>query len=481
MELYVHIPFCVKKCNYCDFLSFPGYGCDADERHRSLSCEYVDALCHELENVEKRLTYLDGNNIDLNDHTGKYHRVKSGDNNLESKNEKIRISTCFVGGGTPSVLDMEQTEKLLKSINKYLAVYSFCDDKNDLLHKKKFKEIEFTIECNPGTVTKEKLLLYRKYGVNRLSFGLQSADNGILKRLGRIHTYEEFIESFKLARECDFNNINIDLISAVPGQTIENWKDTLEKVAALSPEHISAYSLILEEGTPLYKDYEEKPDSLQLPDEDTEREIYHITKRILKENGYERYEISNYAKPGYECKHNVGYWTGEEYIGVGLGAASYLSEYNYSLLYNIKDEENENDKNVVNGQKDKNNISNETKMLRIKNTVDMDRYKAYYLYPGNFCVNGIKKEQYNKEGIRTVEEILDREAQMSEFFILGLRMCKGISKSEFTKRFGVKIEDVFGSVIAKHIEAGLLEDDEDNIRCTEKGLDLNNAVLCDFM
>ena len=465
MELYVHIPFCVKKCNYCDFLSFPGYGCDADERHRSLSCEYVDALCHELKNVEKRLIYLDGNNIDLNDHTGKYHRVKSGDNNLESKNEKIRISTCFVGGGTPSVLDMEQTEKLLKSINKYYQS----------------REIEFTIECNPGTVTKEKLLLYRKYGVNRLSFGLQSADNVILKRLGRIHTYEEFIESFKLARECGFNNINIDLISAVPGQTIENWKDTLEKVVALSPEHISAYSLILEEGTPLYKDYEEKPDSLQLPDEDTEREIYHITKRILKENGYERYEISNYAKPGYECKHNIGYWNGEEYIGVGLGAASYLSEYNYSLLYNIKDEENENDKNVVNGQKDKNNISNETKMLRVKNTVDMDRYKAYYLYPGDFCVNGIKKEQYNKEEIRTVEEKLNSEAQMAEFCILGLRMCKGVSKSEFTKRFGVKIEDVFGSVISKHIKAGLLEEDEDNIRCTEKGLDLNNAVLCDFM
>ena len=465
MELYVHIPFCVKKCNYCDFLSFPGYGCDADERHRSLSCEYVDALCHELENVEKRLTYLDCNNIDLNDHTGKYHRVKSGDNNLESKNEKIRISTCFVGGGTPSVLDMEQTEKLLKSINMYYQS----------------REIEFTIECNPGTVTKEKLLLYRKCGVNRLSFGLQSADNVILKRLGRIHTYEEFIESFKLARECGFNNINIDLISAVPGQTIENWKDTLEKVVALSPEHISAYSLILEEGTPLYKDYEADPQSLHLPDEDAEREIYHITKRILKENGYERYEISNYAKPGYECKHNTGYWTGEEYIGVGLGAASYLSEYNYSLLYNIKDEGNENDKNIVNGQKDKNNISGETKMLRVKNTVDMDRYKTYYLHPGDFCVNGIKKEQYNKEDIRTVEEMLEREAQMSEFCILGLRMCRGISKSEFIKRFGANIEDVFGSVIAKHIEAGLLEEDEDIIRCTEKGLDLNNTVLCDFM
>lgn len=465
MELYVHIPFCVKKCNYCDFLSFPGYGCDADERHRSLSCEYVDALCHELENVERRPTYLDCNNIDLNDHTGKYHRVKSGDNNLESKNEKIRISTCFVGGGTPSVLDMEQTEKLLKSINKYYQS----------------REIEFTIECNPGTVTKEKLLLYKKYGVNRLSFGLQSADNAILKRLGRIHTYEEFIESFKLARECGFKNINIDLISAVPGQTIENWKDTLEKVVALSPEHISAYSLILEEGTPLYKDYEADPQSLHLPDEDAEREIYHITKRILKENGYERYEISNYAKPGYECKHNTGYWTGEEYIGVGLGAASYLSEYNYSLLYNIKDEGNENDKNVVNGQKDKNNISGETKMLRVKNTVDMDRYKTYYLHPGDFCVNGIKKEQYNKEDIRTVEEMLEREAQMSEFCILGLRMCRGISKSEFIKRFGANIEDVFGSVIAKHIEAGLLEEDEDIIRCTEKGLDLNNTVLCDFM
>ena len=431
MELYVHIPFCVKKCNYCDFLSFPGYGCDADERHRSLSCRYVDALCGELERVGRKLK----------------NTPAAG---CRSESEEA-FTSCFIGGGTPSVLDKEQTEKLLIIISRLLNMLSAP---------------EFTIECNPGTVTKEKLLLYRKYGVNRLSFGLQSTENEILKRLGRIHTYEEFLESFRLARECGFDNINIDLISAVPGQTIDNWKDTLKKVAALGAEHISAYSLILEEGTLLYSEYEKDPASLNLPDEETEREIYHITQRILNENGYEKYEISNYARPGYECRHNIGYWTGEEYIGVGLGAASYISDRNYQLLYkNMPQKEI-----MVSG----------TDMLRLKNTEDIGKYIGYYSDKKNF--DNCKDAGENSEiGIAAVEERLDLNAQMSEFCILGLRMCIGISKSEFAKRFGKDIYDRFGEVIRKHILSGLLEEDDDRIRCTPKGLDLNNSVLCDLL
>ena len=425
MELYIHIPFCVKKCNYCDFLSFPGYGCDADERHRSLSCDYVDALLREIEEIKNRFICQ-------------------------------KFETCFIGGGTPSVLDVREAEKLLACIRN--CVFPETGKNEDHIYNISNK-IEFTIECNPGTLTREKLLLYKKYGVNRLSLGQQSADNNILKKLGRIHTYGEFLESYKLARECGFNNINVDLISAVPGQTLDNWKDTLEKVVALSPEHISAYSLILEEGTPLFSDYEKNPGSLNLPDEDAEREIYHITEKILNENGYHRYEISNYAKPGFECRHNIGYWTGEEYIGTGLGSASYLSSENCRSLLN---------KSFA-----------APNMIRIKNTEDLHIYISRVSDKGKDSAGG-ENSGINQE-VRSIEEVLDTASQMSEYCILGLRMCRGISRSEFTKRFGRDIYEVFGDIIRKHMDDKLLEEREGYIKCTQKGLDLNNTVLCDFL
>ena len=429
MELYVHIPFCVKKCNYCDFLSFPGYGCDADERHRSLSCDYVDALCREIEEITKKF-----------------------------KSQKFE--TCFIGGGTPSVLDVMKTEQLLTSIRNCVFP-DICKNEDHIYNIS--NKTEFTIECNPGTLTREKLLLYKKYGVNRLSLGLQSADNEILKRLGRIHTYEEFLESFNMARECGFNNINVDLISAVPGQTLDNWKDTLEKVTSLSPEHISAYSLILEEGTPLFNDYEKDPKGLNLPDEDVEREIYHLTEKILKEKGYGRYEISNYAKSGFECRHNIGYWTGEEYIGTGLGASSYLSPSNCGKILNKTFAASE--------------------MIRIKNTENLHIYLSGFLNKEieKTCENTFESEKNIGTKIRNVEEILDVNSQMSEHCILGLRMCRGISKQEFNKRFGKDIYDIFGNIIRKHMREKLLEEKGDYIRCTQKGLDLNNTVLCDFL
>ena len=427
MELYIHIPFCVRKCNYCDFLSYPGYGCGADERHRSLSYNYIEALCAELKEI-----------AGLN----------------------FAIDTCFLGGGTPSVLSDTDTEKLLKAVAGLMP-------KKEQTSCAGFSE--FTIECNPGTLTKEKLLLYKKYGVNRISMGLQSADNGILSVLGRIHTFEQFTENFELARSLGFDNINVDLISGVPGQTFENWKETLEKVTALSPEHISAYSLILEEGTPLYAVYEKDPARLKLPDEDTEREIYHYTLKYLEENGYHRYEISNYAKLGYECRHNLGYWTGEEYIGTGLGASSYLKSENAKVIKHVSD-----------------NASNV--MLRIKNTDDIDEYIGYFEdVKAEKIRSGIRadapsiSENESHNAIYTIEETLDKEAMMSEYCILGLRLTEGISESGFSLKFGIRLSDKFGEIIDKYLNAGLLEKMGDRIRFTEKGMDLSNTVLCEFL
>ena len=420
MELYVHIPFCVKKCNYCDFLSFAGYGCDADETHRSLSRAYTEVLCSDLKKIETKLS-----------EKGK-------------RNEKPVIDTVFIGGGTPSALDADTTEQLLCGIAGILS-----------LNPSEVRP-EFTIECNPGTITEEKLLLYKKYRVNRLSIGLQAADNRLLKKLGRIHTFEEFEENYRLARKTGFNNINIDLISAVPGQTLEDWKDTLNRTAELEPEHISAYSLILEEGTPLYDMYMKDPDSLRLPDEDTERCMYHETERILEGYGYKRYEISNYARSGFECRHNTGYWTGEEYIGLGLGASSYLSEDSLDFL--------EIDPSLYINKKEKCDLR---KMFRIKNNADLDDFIRRGTAPdGTSC---------------TVEEVLDDAAQLSEFCILRLRLCRGFVREDFRERFGKDIYEVFGEKLEKLKAAGLLKEEGDRICLTPKGLDLANTVFCEFM
>ena len=428
MELYIHIPFCVRKCNYCDFLSYPGYGCGADERHRSLSCNYTEALCGELKEI-------------VSSH--------------------ITIDTCFIGGGTPSVLSDAETEKLLQAVTGLISE----------------KLQEFTIECNPGTLTREKLLIYKKYGVNRISMGLQSADNAILSVLGRIHSFEQFQENFELVRSLGFNNINVDLISGVPGQTLENWKDTLEKVTALSPEHISAYSLILEEGTPLYDAYLKDPVGLKLPDEDTEREIYHYTLKYLQEKGYQRYEISNYARPGYECRHNTGYWTGEEYIGVGLGASSYLNRKNAWEIKHLSDHS----RDMVIKEDTRGKSDNAAGiMFRIKNTEDIDAYIECFANRSEAKgTNGITDKNCHK--IYKIEEILDTDALMSEYCILGLRMTEGVSENGFMIKFGRSLNEKYGEIIDKYINAGLLERKEDRIWFTEKGQDLSNTVLCEFL
>ena len=284
LELYLHIPFCVQKCAYCDFLSAPA-GDAAKE-------EYVDALKQEIKRYRKMA-------------------------------RSYRVSSVFVGGGTPSILSCGQILEIFKTLRQVFAIQS---------------DAEITIEANPGTVTKEKLAAWKQAGINRISFGLQSVKNEELKMLGRIHTYEEFRESYDLARQAGFENLNVDLISAIPGQSVQSWEETLRTVAELGPEHISAYSLIIEEGTKFYQWYREGKQSEghpALPDEEVERTMYEQTQEILNEYGFHRYEISNYAKEGKECRHNLGYWNRTQYLGIGLGASSLIADTRYHLCTDL--------------------------------------------------------------------------------------------------------------------------------------------------
>ena len=276
-----------------------------------------------------------------------------------------------------------------------------------------FDEAEITIEMNPGTVDKEKLRTYRKVGINRLSIGLQSALDEELKKLGRIHTFEEFLDTYKLAREEGFHNINIDLMSAIPGQTVESYEYTLRTVAEIKPEHISAYSLIIEEGTPFYERYGQGEHQEELPGEEDERRMYQMTKEILAQYGYERYEISNYAKKGYACRHNLGYWERAEYLGIGRGASSLM---------------------------------------------DNQRW-----------IQGEEREE------------IDRQGQMEELMFLGLRKMEGVSCAAFEKAFGCTIESVYDEVIQRMKEMGLMEDADGYLRLTERGIDLSNYVMSEFL
>lgn len=369
LELYIHIPFCVKKCAYCDFLSGTA---DADTIEK-----YVQALIREIESVE-----------------------------IET--EKYKVVTVFVGGGTPSVLKGEQIERIFAAVRDRFGLG---------------EAEEITIEANPGTVTREKLRSYKRAGINRISFGLQSANNEELKMLGRIHTYEEFLESYRLAREEGFTNINVDLISAIPKQTLESWKRTVDAILKLNPEHISAYSLIVEAGTPFEKLYGEGGSrEEELPAEETERVIYQKTKEWLKKAGYERYEISNYAKKGYACRHNLGYWERKEYLGLGLGASS--------LIGNV----------------------------RFQNTDEMQIYLQY--------ADNEEKRMLNRE-------VLTREEELEETIFLGLRKMEGISKKEVEKEYGKQIE--------KMICQGFLEEENGKIRLTERGIDISNYVFAEIL
>lgn len=386
LELYVHIPFCVKKCAYCDFLS---WNADTDVRQK-----YVETLIREI-----RLT--------------------------GERYQDYRVITIFFGGGTPSILSAEQIETIFCALRENFQIE---------------ENAEITIEANPGTVTKEKAKAWKRAGINRVSIGLQSVENSELKMLGRIHTYEEFLETYQLLREEAFSNLNVDLISAIPGQSVESWERTLRTVAELSPEHISAYSLIVEEGTPFYEWYgEENRETMDcsggmerppLPDEESERRIYEETEEILKEYGYFRYEISNYTKEGYECRHNMGYWRRAEYLGLGLGASSLIEN------------------------------------RRFQNLSDYDAYQ-----------NAVQTGAL----LYMEEERLTTEDEMEEFMFLGLRMAAGICRSDFQKKFGKTVEEVYGEVILTLEKQGLLNCEEDRIFLTARGVDISNYVFEQFL
>lgn len=376
LELYIHIPFCVHKCNYCDFLSAP-----ADKKTQNA---YMEALCKEL-------------------------RKRS------EESRSYGVSTVFIGGGTPTAVDAQWIRQVMDIVK---AEYRLMAD------------AEITMEMNPGTVTAETLKVYKESGINRISIGMQSTVDKELIELGRIHTYEQFLECFKLAREIGFENINVDIMSALPKQSFESYCDTLRSVVELGPEHISAYSLIIEEGTPFYQVYEEG--MLDLPDEDTERRMYEFTGEYLKQHGYERYEISNYAKPGKECQHNVGYWERKNYLGFGIGAASMVEN------------------------------------VRFRNGTDLNAY--------------MEKPCSVRENIQT----LTKTEQMEETMFLGLRMTKGVSWRAFERSFGLTLEQVYGSVLQKHLNNELLtkdvsEEGDYSICLTKKGMDVSNYVMSDFL
>lgn len=399
LKIYIHIPFCVRKCSYCDFLSM-----SVDEE---IQRDYVRALVREIElSREKMEDYL--------------------------------IDTVFIGGGTPSILQ----ESLIKEILSALMANSKVSD-----------DAEITIECNPGTVTEEKLQLYKKLGINRFSIGLQSANDKELEEIGRIHNYAQFLESYHVARKCGFDNINIDLMSALPGQSEKSYQETLKKIIELNPEHISAYSLIVEEGTEMYRRVEsaEAKGKTILPKEKEERKMYYLTRELLAKAGYERYEISNYAKRGYECKHNIGYWKRKDYLGFGIGAASLYQEERYNNVRDIR--------------------------------VYMDKLLKADI-PNRNLGNNEYAVRLNQNIIKSIEENqqkLSVEEQIEEFMFLGLRMMEGVSVKGFEETFGKKYEEVYGKVSDKLMVQGLLEQSGDNVRLTEWGIDVSNYVMAEFM
>ncbi len=382
LELYLHIPFCRQKCAYCDFLSGPW-----DEETQE---QYVNVLVQEMQHVSE-----------------------------EAAGRKV--STIFVGGGTPSLLRPSLMQKIFEQAHKNFQVAP---------------DAEITIEANPGTLHREQLQCYRELGINRLSMGLQSTVEKELNMLGRIHTFPDFLKNYENAREIGFDNISVDLMFALPDQTRTSWQETLQRTAELSPEHLSAYSLIIEEGTPFASM------KLSLPEEDTEYAMYEDTAEILSEYGFHQYEISNYAKPGRESRHNLGYWERKDYLGFGIGAASL-----WTPAY-------EGEKQAYPTQ------------IRFANTRNMGTYL---------------KEQGNPENIREDKEYLTKEDAIAEFMFLGLRKTAGISKTEFRKEFGTSVEEIYGEIIRKYCSMGLLEETGDQIRLTRAGIHVSNSVMAEFL
>lgn len=374
LSLYIHYPFCVRKCRYCDFLSFPA---DAAARQA-----YLDRLGAEMAYRSQAFSGYE-------------------------------VTSLFIGGGTPSLMSGDQLLALMDHVRRHFSLR---------------EDAELTMECNPGTVDAEKLSAMRKAGINRISFGLQSARDEELRLLGRIHSFSDFLKSYEAAREAGFDNINVDLMSALPGQSLSSCMESLEAVLALAPEHLSVYSLIIEPGTPFWDLYGEdapgKP-AIPLPDEDTEREMYHRICRRLEAAGYDHYEVSNFARPGRACRHNLVYWRRGEYLGLGLGAASLVDERRFS------------------------------------NTRDLPIYMSSFA-PAE-------------------EERLTEQARMEETMFLGLRCMRGVSEAEFEAAFGKRIGDIYGPVLEKLCAQGLLAREKGRFFLTERGLDVATTVMAAFL
>jgi oxygen-independent coproporphyrinogen-3 oxidase len=369
VALYIHIPFCKQKCLYCDFPSYAG--------KENCMVDYAKALSKEIDSIEDK-----------------------------------KIKTIFIGGGTPTYLSVEGWKIIKESIDRLVTV----------------PDLEFTVEGNPGTFTREKLNFLKSMGVNRLSIGLQAVQDSLLKKLGRIHTFEDFKESYEMARKLGFDNINVDLMFGLPDQSLTQWIETLKSVTLLNPEHLSCYSLIVEEGTEFYKRFEKC--TLNLPDEDLERDMYSVAIELLRKNEYIQYEISNFTKNNKHCRHNLVYWEMGEYIGCGSASHSFCDGYRY------------------------------------RNEGNVEKY--------------IRK--INDEGSAVVEKTIHSfKDDMEEFMFMGLRKNIGISKSEFKVRFGKDIYCVYREVISKYVSNGLMMERDDNIFLTYEGIQLSNVVMAEFL
>ena len=378
LGIYIHIPFCKRKCNYCDFISF-------QDKDNCIS-KYVECLKEEINKTIKLSNY-----------------------------KEYIVKTIYIGGGTPSYIDSKFIVEIVNEIKEKFNV-----DKN----------AEITIEINPGAVNEQKLYDYYNVGINRLSIGLQSDNDELLKTIGRIHNFNEFLDIYKIARKIGYKNINIDLMLALPNQTVEMLENTVNNVIRLNPEHISLYSLIVEEGTKLEKQLENK--ELTLPNEETERVMYHLTRKILYENKYIQYEISNFSKKGYESKHNLDCWSQKEYIGFGLASHSYINMERFSNTTNI----NEYITNIQNNKIEKNYITHEKQNL---------------------------------------------ESQMKEYMILGLRKIDGVNITEFKQKFNQNPIYLFRIELNNLVNKDLIEIQENNIKLTNKGLNFANIVWEEFI
>lgn len=369
ISLYIHIPFCKQKCAYCDFNS-----CSGMDKYM---VDYAKALSKEMDTLQG-----------------------------------YSFKTVFIGGGTPTYMSLEGWKYIAESFSKL----------------KLEKGAEITVEGNPGTFDREKLIFLKKMGVNRLSIGLQAWQNSHLRKLGRIHSVEDFVSGYNLARDVGFENINVDLMFGLPEQSMEQWKETLEKVVELNPEHLSCYGLIVEEATLFYRLNEEN--KLPLPSEDLERQMYGYTVEYLGDHGFMQYEISNYSKPGKECKHNLVYWNLGEYIGCGTAAHSYTDSKRYSNEEDIK--------------------------------------KYIYKSNKNEC---LVVETYENSA----------EDNIEEFIFMGLRKMQGISKTDFSRRFQCSFESIYEQVFSKHIKNGNLINEGDMVYFSEGGISISNSVLSDFI